>query len=322
MKTVLLTRSEVEPLLHLPALLPMMRQAFQAYSLQRSLPAQRVRSLLPGQSVPGAMLLFPGLLPSIPAYTVKVHAKFPTQQPAIKGVLLLHDLQTGDLLAVMDSTAITAVRTGLAGAVAADVLARPDAFRVALIGAGAQGKWQLRSLALVRQLSQVLVYDIVAERAEAFACAMDAELPFAVRAAPSLAEATKDAEIIVTATWSREPFLLPYMVRLGTHITTLGPDEPGKCEVAAELLQQSLFICDDRDLAISMGTIESLGLDEQAVHAELGEVIAGEKAGRSSAEQITIYDGVGLAFQDLVTCWYVYQQVVEGGKRRSLDFLS
>ena len=322
MKTVLLTRSEVEPLLHLPALLPQMRQAFQAYSLQRSIPAQRVRSPLPGQPAPGAMLLFPGLLASIPAYTVKIHAKFPTQQPAIKGVLLLHDLQTGDLLALMDSTAITAVRTGLAGALAADVLARLDASRVALIGAGVQGKWQLRSLALVRQLSQVLVYDIVPGKAEAFARLMSEELPFSVRGVSSLAEATKDAEIIVAATWSREPFLFSNMVRPGTHITTLGSDEPGKCEVAAELLQQGLFVCDDRDLAMSMGTVGSLGLDRQTVHAELGEVIAGKKPGRSSAEQITIYGDVGLAFQDLATCWYVYQQVVGGSESRGLDFLS
>lgn len=173
MKTILLTRSEVEPLLHLPALLPQMRQAFQAYSLTRSIAAQRVRSPLPGHSASTAMLLFPGLLPDIPAYTVKVHAKFPTRRPAITGVLLLHELQTGDLLALMDSTTITAVRTGLAGAVAADVLARPNASRVALIGAGVQGRWQLRALSLVRQLSQVLIYDIVAERAETFACAME-----------------------------------------------------------------------------------------------------------------------------------------------------
>jgi ornithine cyclodeaminase len=185
-----------------------------------------------------------------------------------------------------------------------------------------QGAWQLRALALVRQLSQVLVYDNAPGRAEAFARVMGEDLPCSVRAASSVVEATKDAEIIVAVTWSREPFLFPQMVQPGAHITTLGPDEPGKCEVAAELLQQGLFVCDDRELAISMGTLGSLGLDGQTVHAELGEVIAGGKAGRSSAEQITIYGGVGLAFQDLVTCWYVYQQVVGGSERRSLDFLS
>jgi ornithine cyclodeaminase/alanine dehydrogenase-like protein (mu-crystallin family) len=172
---------------------------------------------------------------------------------------VLHDLQTGDLLALLDSTAITAVRTGLAGALAADVLACPDASRIALIGAGVQGIWQLRCLALVRQLSQALVYDSVPGKAEAFARMMREELSCAVRATSYLIEATKDAEIIVAVTWSREPFLFSHMVQPGTHITTLGADEPGKCEVSAELLRQSLFICDDRDLAVNMGALGEPG---------------------------------------------------------------
>src|SRR6266700_1699585 len=193
--TILLTRSDVEPFLQMPALLPQLRQAFRSYSLERSIPAQRVRSALPGgEHASSATLLFPGLLPAIPAYTVKVHAKFPDQQPAIQGVLLLHDLTTGQLLAIMDSTAITAVRTGLAGALAADVLARPDASRVAIIGAGVQGQLQLRCLALVRKLSQVWVYDEMSEKAKAFAEQMQTELNIPVLTAPSLIEAVKQAE--------------------------------------------------------------------------------------------------------------------------------
>jgi ornithine cyclodeaminase len=95
-------------------------------------------------------VLFPGLSDGIPAYTVKVHAKFPASSPAIQGLINLHDLWTGELLAVMDSTLITSVRTGLAGAVAADALARQDAEAVAIIGAGIQGHLQLRHLTLVR----------------------------------------------------------------------------------------------------------------------------------------------------------------------------
>jgi ornithine cyclodeaminase len=102
MRTLLLTRSETEAVLEPAALLSDLRSAFRSYSLERGLRAQRVRSSLPG---PGAAtVLFPGAAASIPAYTVKVHAKFPEQQPAIRGVLCLHDGQTGQLLAIMDST--------------------------------------------------------------------------------------------------------------------------------------------------------------------------------------------------------------------------
>nr|BBH86077.1 alanine dehydrogenase [Thermosporothrix sp. COM3] len=319
--TLLLSRSEVEPFLQPGPILEALRCAFPAYSLKRSAAALRVRAEVPGKTGARAIVLLPGVLEDIPAYTVKVHAKVPGMQPAIQGVLLLHDLHTGRLLAVMDSTAITALRTGLCGALAADVLARSDASRVAIIGAGVQGRLQLRCLRLVRSLSQVRVFDVEPQEAYRFAQEMQEELHFPVLAETSVEAAVRDAEIIVTVTWAREPFLFASMVQPGTHISTLGPDEPGKCEVGADLLQHSLFVCDDRALAVSMGAIGGAGLDEQAIDAELGEVLAGVKAGRSFAEQLTVYGGVGLAFQDLVACWHVYQEALRAGQGQTIDFL-
>ena len=137
MSTLLLTRSEIETLLDPITLLAGLRRAFVAYSTDSAGRAHRVRSQLPGPGT--ATVLFPGTTPGVPAYTVKVHAKFPAQSPAIRGVLCLHDVETGSLLAVMDSTHLTAVRTGLAGALAADVLANASADTAAVIGAGVQG---------------------------------------------------------------------------------------------------------------------------------------------------------------------------------------
>jgi ornithine cyclodeaminase len=322
MTTLLLTRSEVESLLEPQAILPALRAAFLAYSLARAIPAQRARSPLPGAEPGSVTVLFPGLVADIPAYSVKVHAKFPQQQPAIKGVLHLHDLKTGQLLAIMDSTYLTAVRTGLAGAIAADTLARADAGRVAIIGAGVQGELQLRCLALVRNLRQVRVFDTQPGRAEEYAQRLAPVVQTPIIPAVSPAEAVQDAEIIVTATWARAPFLFAEMVTPGTHITTLGPDEPGKCEVDAHLLQESLFVCDDRELAVSMGAIGGAGLSAEAIHAELGEVIGGLRPGRTNAEQITIYGGVGLAFQDLVAAWHLYQHALHQQRGREISFLS
>jgi ornithine cyclodeaminase/alanine dehydrogenase-like protein (mu-crystallin family) len=137
MATLLLTRSEVERLIDPAVLVPDLCAAFRDYSTSADR-AQRVRSSLGDRG--SATVLFPGTVAGIPAYTVKVHAKFPDQRPAIRGVLCLHDADTGDLLAVMDSTHLTAVRTGLAGAIAADVLARAESDSVAVIGAGVQGR--------------------------------------------------------------------------------------------------------------------------------------------------------------------------------------
>ena len=318
MRTLLLNRSAVSRNLQALTLLEDMREAFRTDALARTVAPQRAR--VPLHTEGTAMVLFPGSLPGIPAYTVKVHAKFPGQTPAIQGVVQLHDLATGSLLAMMDSGHLTAVRTGVVGALAADVLARPEASRVALIGAGRQAVLQLKSLRLVRSLSHARVYDTEPARALAFATRMYQELSLPVRMADSVEEAVEDADIVVTATWSRQPFLHAGRVRPGTHITALGADEPGKAEVSAELLKQSLFVVDHRGLAVTSGAAGGVGLGEDAIHAELGEVIAGMKPGRASPEQVTVFTPVGLPFQDLAAAWHVYLAAQGDEELQGMDF--
>ena len=156
MSTLLLTRSEVERVLDGTVLVEQLRAAFIAYPPVTPL----VRIVCGPISQPNAgtaTVYFPGTVAGLPIYTVKVHAKFPGQTPAIRGVLCLHDVNTGELLAIMDSTYVTAIRTGSAGALAAHVLARRDADTVAIVGAGVQGTFQLRALARMRTLRHVWV---------------------------------------------------------------------------------------------------------------------------------------------------------------------
>ena len=151
-----ITRSELSELLDPPVLLDALREAFAAYSTERSVEPMRVPVPLPAGLVPpgaSGMLLAPGVVPGIPAYSVKVHAKFPGSDPAIRGLLVIHDLTNGAPLAVMESSYLTTLRTGLVGALGTDVLARPEASTVAIIGAGVQGKAQLEALRRVRALT-------------------------------------------------------------------------------------------------------------------------------------------------------------------------
>ena len=319
METLLLRRSDVIQLLDVAAVIPLLREAFCAYSHERTIAAQRAR--YPLSSLGTVMILAPGLNARIPAYTVKVHAKFPDQQPAIRGVLQLYDLQTGQLLAVMDSTYITAVRTGIAGALAAHELARSDATTIAVVGAGAQGRHLLQSLARMRQVKRVQVFDTNTKTAEIYAHELSAALRLPIAVAPSIAVAVAHADIIFTATWSRQPFLFPEMVSPGAHISTIGPDEPGKCELDATLIRQSLFVCDDRELAVTMGAIGGASLSSEAIAAELGDILNAAHPGRTSPEQLTVYGGVGVAFQDLVAAWHVYQQAQHHQIGTSIDFL-
>lgn len=323
METLLLTRSEVATLLEPRALLGALRGAFAAYSMQRSVEAMRIPVPLPSGKAPdgaSGMLLAPGLVPGVPAYSVKVHAKFPGQDPAIRGVLVLHDLATGAPLALMESSHLTALRTGLAGALGADALARGDARVVAIIGAGAQGRAQLAALRLVRPVAAVRIFDPVPAAAEAMAvdpaCA-----GLAVQVAASLGEALDGADLVVTATWARAPFLFARHLRPGLHITTLGPDQPGKCEVAADALRAATVVVDDRRLALEMGAVGGAGLGAEAIHAELGEVLARTRPGRTSDADVTVFGAVGLACQDLAAAWLAYTVARERGVGRHLDLL-
>lgn len=319
MPTLLLTRSEIETLLDIPALIPSLKEGFKQYSLSRSIPAQRGRSSLPKENS-SATLLYLGVMSGIPAYSVKVHAKFPGQTPAIRGLIHLFDLETGVLLAVLESSYLTAVRTGMASALAAHTLSRQDAKTVAVIGAGTQGRWQLRALEKLRFIKQVFVFDNSPFVAGKFVAEMAREMDAKLVPVNTLGEALIDAEIILSATWSRSPFLHAGMVNEGTHISTLGADEPGKAEVSSDLLEQSLVICDDRDLAASQGAVGNVGLTAEDIHAELGEVLSAQKSGRQNDDDITVFASVGLAWQDLAAAWQVYVKARAEGRGQELEF--
>lgn len=233
---------------------------------------------------------------------------------------MLHDLATGAPLALMESGHLTAPRTGLAGALGADALARPDAAAVAVVGAGAQGRSQLAALRLVRPVSAVRVFDPAADAAARFA-ADPACAGLEVAVAASLEAALEGADIVVTATWAREPFLPRRHLRPGMHVTTLGADQPGKCEVAADALEAAVVV-DDRGLAVEMGAVGGVGLGPGVIHADLGEVLAGAKPGRTGDRDVTVFGAVGLAFQDLAAGWLAYTRARERGVGRGIDLLA
>lgn len=318
MDTIVLTRAQIIPLLDPAVVLPALSRGFMAYSSDRRIPDQRMRSPLPGAT--SAMLHFPGLVPEIQAFTVKVHVKNPAQNPAIAGVIALHDLPTGALLAILDSTYITAVRTGFSGALAAHTLARTEAGDVAIIGAGDQGGFLLRGLAQLRPIRRVFVYDLNPAQASLYAKRTEDDLGVPVIVSDSAQAAVANADIIFTATWSHEAFLFSKMIQPGAHITTVGADEPGKCELSGELIKHGRFFCDDRDLAASVGAIAGAGVSPRLIQAELGDVLAGRAVGRAGPGEITLYGAVGLAFQDLVVTWQVYHAARIAGAGTRVNF--
>jgi ornithine cyclodeaminase/alanine dehydrogenase-like protein (mu-crystallin family) len=221
----------------------------------------------------------------------------------------------------MESSYLTALRTGLVGALGADVLARHDAGTVAIVGAGAQGRAQLAALRRVRRLTAVHIFDPAPDAASRLA-ADPASQGLEIAQAGDFDEAIDGADIVVTATWAEKPFMFRRHLRPGMHVTTLGPDQPGKCEIAADALLAARVVVDDRALAIEMGAVGGAGLTTDVIHAELGEILVGARPGRCDDQDVTVFGSVGLAFQDLAAGWLAYRRAKELGIGRSHDLLS
>ncbi|QFG20527.1 ornithine cyclodeaminase family protein [Actinomadura sp. WMMB 499] len=316
--TLLLNRSDLEGLLEPAGCLDALRRGFTAPPAET--PARRTVAPLPGPGTATALL--PGLVADVPAYTVKVNAKFPANRPALRGVVCLHDLETGELLAQLDSATVTAWRTGLAAALGTHALARPGADTVAVVGAGAQAELVLRGLAELRPVRALTVCDLDGGRAAAFAERHGARLGAPASVAPDPRAAAREAGIVVTATWARRPLLRAADVAPGAHVTSLGADEPGKAELGADLLKDARVVVDDVALAVEMGVLAGAGLEVRHAAGTLRDLLRGEVPGRVRDEEVTVYAPVGLPWQDLALSWAAYQAARAAGTGREFDFLA
>ncbi|KUM78097.1 ornithine cyclodeaminase family protein [Streptomyces curacoi] len=309
--TLLLTRSDLEAVLEPESCLAALREGFRDADAV-PVAGRRVRTDLP---FPGtATALLPGLLPGIEAYTVKVNAKFPGARPALRGVLCLHGGADGELLALLDSATITAWRTGLAAALGTHHLAGPGDV-LGVIGAGAQAQLMLRGLRALRAYGDLAVHDTDGDRAADFAARHGGRLLGSAR------EVVAVADTVLLATWSRSPLLSLADTRPGQHFTSLGADEPGKQELAPDLLEAALLVVDDRELAAAMGALAAADLPAEAADTTLGAVLHGIHPGRTSAAARSVYAPVGLPWQDLALAWVAYRAAERQGVGQRVDLL-
>jgi alanine dehydrogenase len=224
--------------------------------------------------------------------------------PTVTGVVLLSDAGTGTLRAVLDAAAVTALRTGAAAVLAAEILGRPGT--VAVVGAGVNGTATAR--AFIARGHHLSLWDIDETRARAAAEELGAEL------APSREDALA-ASIVATVTPGHE-ILFPYeSLRPGQHVSLMGADGPGKAEIAPEELSRVRVFCDDWEQASHNGDVAhavDARLLSRANVTELGAVLAGDAAGRQSDEEITVFDSTGLAIQDLAIGIEVVKRYFEG----------
>jgi ornithine cyclodeaminase len=248
------------------------------------------------------------LMPGNPARGLDAH----------QGLVTLFDGESGIPTAILDASAVTAVRTAAVTAVATRLLARPDARGLAILGAGTQARAHLRALENVRDFEQVRIYAPTLAHARALAEQAGAARG-EVRAAASAEEAVRDADVVVAVTNAREPVLRHGWLKPGAHLNAVGASSPQAREIDTATVAASALFCDSREslrneageflLAIREGLIAG----EEHVRAELGEVLAGLAPGRRDAGELTLFRSLGVAIEDLAAAEHAVAVARERG---------
>jgi alanine dehydrogenase len=261
-------------------------------------------------------------------FVAKTNANFPENPsrrglPTIQGTMVVHDATNGAPLAVLDSIEITAMRTAAATAVAARHLARADATRLGIIGCGLQGERHLDALRLVRQVGSVALYDTNDAAARRLATLAN-EMGIEATVALSVAQAVRNADLVVTCTPSREFLLFADSIGPGAFVAGVGTDWEHKRELASDLMARSKVVVDVLAQCAAFGdlhhAIDAGVMTADDVHGELGQVVAGLRPGRESPEETVVFDSTGMALQDVAAAALVYERARAAGVGLAVSF--
>ncbi len=282
-----------------------------------------LRSMLHLPKGGAVMGLMPSYLGGLEAVGVKVIAEFPTnfgsEYDTHQGVVLFFDTERGLLRAMVDATAVTAIRTAAVSGLVTDLLANPDAGDLAIIGAGTQAHTHLQAMTAVRPVRRVRVYSVPGESAATFADRESRRTGLKIEVAASAEQAIEGADLICTVTTSHEPVVHGAWVSPGAHINAVGAYNPATRELDSALVAKSRLYADRRESLLNeageflIPKGEGLFGDEHIV-GEIGEVLTGKARARTSPQEITLFKSLGIAIEDLAAAHYVY----EAAKARGL----
>jgi alanine dehydrogenase len=318
--TLILSRRDVLDLLTLRECIDAVERAFLLHAEGRSLgPGVLAVHAADG----GFHIKAAGLVGERSYFAAKTNANFPDNPrrfglPTIQGTVVLADARTGEPLAVIDSGSVTALRTGAATAVAAKFLARPDARTATIVGCGVQGEIQLAAIAAVLSLQRAWVLDTDQARAERLAARASDSLGLHVEASKDLHAAFRASDVCVTCTPACRAFVTAADVAPGTFIAAVGADNPVKQELDPALVASTTLVVDVLDQCAEIGELHHVlaaGLmTREQVHAELADVVAGRRPGRTRRDEVTIFDSSGTALEDVAAAIAVYEKARATGR--------
>src|SRR5258706_2911098 len=328
MKVLVINHAEVEALLPMNECIDVMESAFIA--LARGDVEQPLRTIFRPATVKGVMAMMPAYRGGdAPLFGLKAICVFPGNaaigKDAHQGGVMLFDGETGEMLAVVNDSAITAIRTAAVSALARRLLSREDAGDLAIIGAGVQARSHLDAMNCVRPLRRVRIAARNFENAKHFATEMQSQCAAVIEPVASAKAAVSGADIIVTATTSRDPVLQREWISPGAHINAIGTFSPKAREVDTDTIAAATLFVDRRESALNEAGDYLIAAQEGAIgpehiRADLGEVLTGAHPGRRSADEITIFKSLGLAIEDLAAAAHVYRKASEQGVGVTVDF--
>ena len=316
MKILVLDSTQIKELLPMTDCIELMAGALAA--LARDEVYQPLRTIIRPPDARGLLGLMPAYRSGAEgAFGMKAICVFPDNpsqgKDAHQGAVILFNRESGEMLALMNASAITAIRTAAVSAVATRLLAREDAERLAIVGAGVQARTHLEGLAAVRSFKGARVVARTYEHAEQLSRELQPKFRFPIEPVQTNEEAVRDADVIVTATSSLQPVLDREWISPGAHINAIGTHSPSSREIDSATMSAARIFVDRRESALNESGDYLLAAKEglitpDSIVAEIGELLVGTKTGRTSATEITLFKSLGLAIEDVACAEYLYRK--------------
>jgi ornithine cyclodeaminase/alanine dehydrogenase-like protein (mu-crystallin family) len=285
----------------------------------------RVGLNLPGNG--GAFRVMAASMPGIGAFGLKTLTGYPGKRVLGETyfVILLFSAENNALRAVMAAGHLTGIRTGAATGVAAKYLARENAKVLGVFGAGVQAKQQVAAMVAVRPITRIKIFDLDRPKAEALARYAREKFGVLADVPANAQEVVAGSDLVVTATTGREPVFCGEWLEEGTHVSGVGANTPAKRELDALTFQRSKIVVDFKEQALEEGgdlreALKSGAIGPSDVYADLGEIVTGRKAGRTSDREITLFKSVGIAVEDIAAAAYVFEQAELRGLGTAMEF--
>lgn len=323
---LVLSETQVKSLIDIDELIATLEKAHTQYSTGKAV--MPVRLVVPLPQIQGRITSMPGFLKEDRALGMKVVTYFQENPkrslPAILATILLFSADTGKLIATVDGSYITAIRTACASAMATKALANGQTPVLGILGAGVQARAHIQALTRVRSIQRIKIYSPTGTSAAGVKKDMEPAVKVAIDVVPSAEEAVHNADLVVTATTAKEPVVKSEWMKPGIHINAVGSHRPDAREIDGATLARSKIVVDSREAIMAecgdiLLALKDKAIDESHIHGEIGEILAGTKAGRESSGEVTLYKSVGIAIQDVAAANLVYRKALERGTGTTVE---